>query len=226
TWNTGKGSVTTDNTVVWLEATGQPAINGDSTNTPAWVNGTAYSIGQIIKNTAGTYYFICGTALTSGGSEPTWNTTPGVTTSDNSVANAWYCLGAIGTIFTTGWAGPHARLANAFASGWAAAGDTIFTSNNHAETQSTAMTLASPGTASNPARVQCVSDANSPPTTSATTATVATTGASAITKSGYAYVYGVTVTTGSGSSAANMQVMASGSAANGWWYFDNCALVL
>ena len=55
-----------------------------------------------------------------------------------------------------GWTAAHARLANTFA--WMAGGDTCYVSNNHAETQSTAISLTSPGTAASPCTVLCVTD--------------------------------------------------------------------
>src|SRR3990167_9027284 len=73
------------------------------------------------------------------------------------------------------WALAKASLAGAFAA--ASAGDTIYVSQVHAETQASAMTLTSPGTAASPVRVLCVNDAAEPPTALATTATVTTTGA-------------------------------------------------
>ena len=55
------------------------------------------------------------------------------------------------------WALAKATLAGAFAA--AAAGDTIWVSQAHAETQGSAMTLTSPGTVANPCYVMCGNDA-------------------------------------------------------------------
>lgn len=126
------------------------------------------------------------------------------------------------------WANAKATLAAAITA--AGSGGTIYVSDNHAETQSSAMTLNSPGTVANPLRVICVDDAGNPepPTSRATTATVTTTGANAITfttSSGgtnYAtYIYGVTFNCGTGSSAASIVVTSTG-----YWQFDTCALKL
>jgi hypothetical protein len=53
-----------------------------------WAASTAYTAGQTVKATGGanaTMYFVCTTGGTSAGSEPTWNTNDGDTTTDNTV---------------------------------------------------------------------------------------------------------------------------------------------
>jgi len=58
-----------------------------------WQADTAYSVGDTVKAT--TYNgrrYICSTAGTSGGTEPTWDTTIGNTTNDNTVV--WTCYDA------------------------------------------------------------------------------------------------------------------------------------
>lgn len=55
--------------------------------TAEWVASTAYSLNDIVKSTSATkngYYFKCTTAGTSGTAEPTWDTTIGNTTNDNT----------------------------------------------------------------------------------------------------------------------------------------------
>lgn len=89
------------------------------------------------------------------------------------------------------WALAKATLAGAFAA--ASAGDIIYVSDNHAETQASAMTLTSPGTAASPCYVICVDDSAEPPTTLATTGTITTTGSNSITiAAGFCYWYGLT----------------------------------
>lgn len=56
----------------------------------------------------------------------------------------------------TTWALAKATLAGAL--NVATAGDTIFVSDNHAETQASAMTLSSQGTAASPVRILCADD--------------------------------------------------------------------
>lgn len=77
----------------------------------AWAAGTAYSIGDVRRATSGneTLYFHCTTAGTSDATtEPTWNTTVGGTTTDNTVTwttrkmpNGNVCHSAFGRIWVT-----------------------------------------------------------------------------------------------------------------------------
>lgn len=118
------------------------------------------------------------------------------------------------------WALAKATLAGAFAV--AAAGDRIWVSDNHAETQASAMTLTSPGTAASPVEVLCGDDAAEPPTALATTATISTTGANAITVGGgHTYYYGITFSASSGGSQANLNFTGSSS---GYNTLDTCTL--
>ena len=97
-------------------------------------------------------------------------------------------------------------LAKATLTGVAAidtAGDTLWVSDNHAESTASAVSLALAGTAASPTRVVCGDDAAEPPTAVATTGTVTTTGNSTITLfsgGGYGYVYGLSFIAGSGAS--------------------------
>lgn len=117
------------------------------------------------------------------------------------------------------WALAKATLGGAFAV--AAAGDTIYVSQVHAETQATTMTITSPGTAASPVRILCGNDGAEPPTALATTATITTTGASAITFNGYAYVYGITFSVGTGNNTNNLTCLQTGA---GQLIFDSCLL--
>lgn len=119
------------------------------------------------------------------------------------------------------WALAKATLAGAFAA--AAAGDRIWVSQVHAETQASAMTLTSPGTAASPCEVLCGNDAAEPPTALATTATITTTDANNMSFVGFAYVYGITFNCSTGAAAAAMAFTGS----TAWWYrFDTCSLRL
>lgn len=117
------------------------------------------------------------------------------------------------------WANAHATLADAFLA--CAAGDRVFVSDNHAETQGSALTLTSPGTAASPVQVICVDDAAGPPTARATTATISTTGSFNITYAGMAYVYGVTFSVGDTTNLANFTTATTGN-----WVFETCSIVL
>src|SRR5437868_461152 len=119
------------------------------TNVTAWAASTAYSVGNIRRQLASPAVgnervWRCTTAGTSGSSEPPWTLTAGSTTSDNSVV--WTEITGQETYQGTSWAAPHARLKNAFASGWAVAADTVFVSSDHAETQSDTLTITASGT--------------------------------------------------------------------------------
>ena len=98
------------------------------------------------------------------------------------------------------WALAKATLGGAFAA--MVAGDTVWVSQVHAESQASAMTLTSPGTPGNPCKVLCVNDAVEPPTTLATTAVIKTTGVNTITIGGSAYFYGIKFLCGEGSTSA------------------------
>ena len=231
TWTVTRGAKNTDGTVTWQEATGIAALNGDlSTNTPNWniVKNTAVTLGQVIQNVAGTLILICTTAGTAGnGAEPSWAafTNAGATTADNTAT--WTTLGAS----FTNWSSPHARVGNALASTWSQAGNAIFVaSDQHAETQSSAITLSGQSTQALPNYIYSVNRSNVPPGSAnlASGASISTTGASTIniaTGSGNnLYFYGCSINAGSGASTANITVGAIGNAFT--VSFDACALKL
>jgi hypothetical protein len=102
------------------------------------------------------------------------------------------------------WALANATLVGAIAD--AVAGNKIFVSHVHAETQGSAMTITLPGTLASPVQVVCVNDAAEPPTTVATTATITTTGAFAMTINGSGYIDGIHFHCGTGAAAANLAI--------------------
>lgn len=217
TWSVTRGAKTTDNTITWQEVTGQPAMNGDATNTIAWstVKNTSVSLGQIIKDGGGLRYFICTTAGTAGnGAEPTWNTTAGATTADNTVT--WTCLGTVGSF--SAWGAPIPRLLIATGT-LALAGNTIYVRSDHAETQAASMTISvGNSTRQVPYKVLCVNSAGSTPPVAAdvtTGATVTTTGANNMFVNAWMYCVGMTFSVGTGATIASMAV-AGGT-------FINCA---
>ena len=64
---------------------------GLATN-PNWAANTSYNVGdKIVPTTANGYWYKCTTAGTSDSAEPTWGTTIGGTTTDNTVV--WTCEG-------------------------------------------------------------------------------------------------------------------------------------
>jgi hypothetical protein len=226
TWVVTKGAKTTDNTVTWMECTGQPAVNGDLTNCPTWLQNknTAVTIGMIIQNGAGTILLICTTAgTTSNSTEPTWSSTVGTINSDGATVKWTTISSSYGA-----YAAPHARLANALVANWAANGDTVFVANDHAETQASAIVITG-GTSALPLYIYCVDKTVMPPTTVTTGASITCTGAFNFswgnsTNTGM-YVNGITASCGTG---ANSQTMGFGVASNSpnLLILENCGFSL
>jgi hypothetical protein len=134
------------------------------------------------------------------------------------MANVYVRSAAAGTGTGADWTNAFTTLAAAFTA--KAAGDVFYVSEDHAETQASAMTLTSPGTAAAPCFVYCVNHAGSVPPVSAdlaTTATISTTGNSGITLSGQAYYYGVAIQCGSGAVVAAITISSA-------TFFKNCQL--
>lgn len=224
-WNVTKGSTTAEAAgPTWQECTGQPAVNGDATNTANWnaAKTNTVALGQIIQRINGVSYQICTTAGTAGsGAEPSFSDTAGVTTADNTVT--WTSLGVVGNF--SAWQAPHARLVNAKAATWEAAGDTIWISKNHTETQATTMTILGQGSNTVPCYNICVDDSTAPPAPPvATGASIATTGASSITPRGFNYYQGATLQSGSGASSSSINI--NGTNAQAGSVFENCTLKL
>lgn len=180
TWILTRGAKTTDNAATWQECTGLSGVNGDLANTPNWttIKNTAIVLGQIIKRDNAASYQICTTAGTAGnGAEPSFSDTAGMTTADGAGALVWTSLGAVGNF--TGGQAPHARMTNALATNWGAAGNTIFVKSSHAATQATNLSLAGASTNASPQRWLCHNGGAYPPlaanlTTGATEASSAT----------------------------------------------------
>lgn len=157
----------------------------------------------------------CTTAGAGDAAEPTWNTaTSGTTTM------------AAGAVFTTripdAWANATVDLQRAAAND--APGDTIYLSQAHAESTAAGITFALAGTAASPTRVICGDDASAPPSTSAETASITTTGNSGISFTGTCYyVEGLTFNIGSGAVSSTMALTGTTAARA---VFRNCDLVL
>lgn len=106
----------------------------------------------------------------------------------------------------------------------AGAGGVVYVSDLSAETQSSAMALASPGTAASPTQVLCVADwgaatGTGTPTTMSTGGSVSTTGSNDITITGFMYCYGVHFSAGSGLTGSSITVTNTASI---WMRFDSC----
>ena len=119
------------------------------------------------------------------------------------------------------WALANATLAGGFTD--AAAGDRIWISGNHAETQASAMTLTAPGTAASPNEVLCGDDAAEPPTALATTGTISTTGANNISFAGFAYCRGISFRVGSSTFSASLNWQSGNPY---WWKCESCEFYL
>lgn len=133
--------------------------------------------------------------------------------------------GAAGAATGADWANAYLTLAAAFTA--SAAGDTIYVSEDHAETQASSMTLTSVGTAANPVKAICVNHSGSVPPVSTdirATATVTTTGVNAINISGtdtFTVFDGIIFSASSGGTASNLNLANS---ARMSVKFRNCAL--
>lgn len=195
---------------------------------------TAYTVGNIVRQLAAPAAgsercFRCTTAGTSGGAEAAWTLTKGGTTNQGT---------AVFTEITgdenyqgTTWAAPHARLRNVMTTGgWTAAGDTIFVSADHADTEAAAVTLSlTTANIATPHKIICVTrpSASIPPAAADVTtgASVTTTGANGISFSmnaaGTAWFYGITFNSGTGAVNANLAV---GDGSNQNWQFEQCKL--
>jgi hypothetical protein len=172
-WTFTRGVKTTDNTVTWQEITGISTMNGDMTNTPIWttVKNTSVTLGHVIKSNDGTKILIASTAGTAGnGAEPTWSTTLGGTTADNTVT--WTTLKISSNVFSN-WAAPHNRIQCVTAANWGGTiGNTFFLGNNHnPSTQGATFAAFTSGGGTStiiaPTRVLSVNEAGSMPPVSA-----------------------------------------------------------
>jgi hypothetical protein len=123
-------------------------------------------------------------------------------------------------------AGTGADWANAFttlqaAMSGKAAGDIFYVSEDHAQTISSSITIASPGTPDSPCQALCVNHAGSVPPVSAdrrTTATITTTGSGDITVNGSTFYDGISFSDGSGAVAGFLVIGSSSLSVN---RFDN-----
>jgi hypothetical protein len=217
TWVLTRGAKTTDSTVTWMECTGLAGTNGSLTNTAGWALG-AVALGALIHgvSNATTSLFICTTAGTISGAEPTWNTTTGATTTSGTAV--FTCLGLASGF--TAFQNPHARLFTVINT-FHAAGDTQYVADTHAETQAAAMTIAAANT---PNQTYCVDHTVATPTAASlkTTATVTTTGANALIVNGNGYFYGITFSAGTGAVSQGIQLQ---SISAGYLVLDTCTLI-
>src|SRR5688572_7851775 len=110
------------------------------------------------------------------------------------MANIYVRSAAAGVADGTSWTDAYVTLKAACEAAGTAAGDDFWVAGDHAETTAAALTITCKGTLAAPSRIVCVSHTGTVPPVSAdllATATVTTTGNSALTLSGCAYVYGI-----------------------------------
>lgn len=230
TWVLTRGAKTVDGTATWQECTGASAVNGDLTNTVNWTAAKAAgtpTLGAIIKRNSGASYQICTTAGTMAASEPAFSDTAGVTTADGT--SVWTSLGPVGNF--AGGSAPFARLAAAFGTNWYIPGNTVYVGDNHAESQSTSISIlpAAPASAATVGKIICHNHSSSYPPASGdlmTGATITTTGTGAITfnPAGSIYVYGITLKAGVGSASGGTYINLQTQNFSNWVYWDNCSI--
>lgn len=137
----------------------------------------------------------------------------------------WYVRSSAAGL-ATGADWTNAKLTLAAALTASAAGDSIYVSEDHAETQASALTATSPGTITAPSNILCVNHLGSVPPVSAdlrTTATVTTTGNNGLTIRGTFYCYGITFNCGNSTGTATLTL---GSTAGNVLLFEACSFVL
>lgn len=212
TWTFNRGDIITESGgPKWVEVTGQPAVNGDATNSAKWINGKNQGIsqGHVITDAAGTHVFVCSTSGSSGnGAEPTWNTSAvGNTTTDNTVT--WTYIGLVSSF--TAWGAAHARLQNAYAGNWGTSGtgtepSQYFVGHDNAESNSSGYNFTTRGAINNTSKIMCVNTAGSMPPVSAdlrTSATIGLTGSQNLGLTGYwSWVYGIGFSCGNSANVA------------------------
>lgn len=146
------------------------------------------------------------------------------------MASYYVRSGAGGAGTGADWANAYTTLVAAFSG--KAAGDIFYVSDDHAETQASAMTLSAPGSPSGACFIYCVNHSGSVPPVSAdlrTTATITTTGNSNLTLTSSSgsgastYYYGITFNCGTGANNTNLNV---GSNAACQFTLENCVLAL
>lgn len=131
------------------------------------------------------------------------------------MANVYVRSGAGGAGTGADWANAYTTLSAALTA--KAAGDDFWVSEDHAEVTAGAVTNACPGTVGTPCRIICVNHAGSVPPVAAdlaTTATISTTGANAITNTGHFYCYGIIFQAASTAGAVNGSIFLANTIGN------------
>lgn len=138
------------------------------------------------------------------------------------MASYYVRSGAAGAGTGADWTNAYTTLVTALSG--KSAGDIFYISEDHAESAAS-LTLTSPGTNASPCLFYCVNHAGTVPPVAAdltTGAAFSTTTNGAITVNGSAYYYGLSLTAGNSTGAANMTLAGVGSNCQTW---ENCAFV-
>jgi hypothetical protein len=232
-WTITKGAKTTDNTVTWMECTGQPGVNGDITNAATWPTGTAVALGFMIYDSTSAALQIVSTAGTTGGSKPTFSATAGTVTSDGATVK-WTSLGLASGF--AAWDAPFALIADVFGTSWAVAGDSVYLGNDHLEASGGAINsynFSPTGTNAAPNFIYSIDHTLSLPVSGsglkagATISTRAGIGlylAEAVSSGASVYFYGVSFIAGSSSTTAS--ILIGDSSVASWTKLDTCTLQL
>jgi len=197
-----------------------------------WAAGHTYGAGSIVRQLAAPAVgsercFRTALGGVSAGAEPAWVLTAGSASPvDNTITDWTEVTGNP----TYNWSAPHARIANAQAAGWAAAGDKIYVGNDHAYSVAASYPMTNIGTDASPSIILCVktvaNGGSVPPvesdiTTGASeTATGAATLTLGATQTGITYINGILFQSGNGATANSLGV------AGQYIRMDNCTLKL
>lgn len=199
TWAVTKGATSIGGSATWMECTGQPAVNGDTVNSPRWTaqaKSNTIALGDTILDDAGTTVNICTTAGTAGsGAQPTLNKSAGSTTTDNTVT--WTSLGPVANF--AAWAASHARVENLLGAAWLSPGGAGYVDSAHTQTAAAVVNLIVLGTAALPQKILSVSSASAPPTALSAGAAVSCSGNNSFqignnTNTNQAFFYGFSFT--------------------------------
>ena len=146
----------------------------------------------------------CTTGGTGGGTEPTWNASPGNTTADGSAT--FTCRAC------TTWADANVYLL--YLSLGEAAGDNLFVASDHVETLAAAWSASWAGTVVSPNRIfSADKTSGEPPSVLQPGAAISTTGSNQLRLnfSGFLHAEGLVLTAGTGTDNANMRINDAGS---------------
>ena len=229
TWTFTKGAgQAAGGGVVFIECSGEAGVNGDIVNCPQWTINSTPPLGRIIYDPTSNALHACTqTGAGINGAKPTFSATLGGVTVDN--AARWTNIGPPSNFGS--FAAPHARVGNATAATWGAAGNDIYIADNSAET-STAQILINLGTSTSPSRFLSVDHtAAMPPNAAALkpgatfTTSAASTNTIIISSSAQAenYIYGCTfIVTGAVPGVA----IIFGNVVSARVRFESCAFIL